>query len=102
MYFIIGEPYGYTEENNGNKCLVFATTDKNQEILTKYSELWHKIKNLIENINNKAGEYRNNFMKSKLDSDNNLPLNKILKLHNLTKVVRSAFQEGNKYYPQLF
>ena len=41
-------------------------------------------------------------MKIKLSSDDNLPLNKILKLHNITIVIRSAFQEDNKYYPQVF
>ena len=30
-------------------------------------------------------------MKIKFNSNDNLPLNKILKLHNLTVVVRSAF-----------
>ena len=40
-------------------------------------------------------------MKIKLNSDDNLPLNKILKLHNLTIVFRSVFHEDNKYYPQL-
>ena len=33
---------------NGNKYLSFATTDKNNEILTKYTGLWNKIINLIE------------------------------------------------------
>ena len=41
-------------------------------------------------------------MKVKFNSDDNLPLNKILKLNNLTIVVRSVFQEDNKYYPQIF
>ena len=41
-------------------------------------------------------------MKIKVNSDDNLPLNKLLKLHNLTKVVRSVFQEDNKYYSQIF
>ena len=31
-----------------------------------------------------------------------MSLNKKLKLHNLTKVVRSVFQEDKKYYPQVF
>ena len=35
-------------------------------------------------------------------SDDNLPLNKILKLHDLTIVVRHVFQDDNKYYPQFF
>ena len=36
-------------------------------------------------------------MKIKLNSDDNLPLNKMLKLHNLTIIVRPVFQEDNKY-----
>ena len=41
-------------------------------------------------------------MKIKFNSDDNLSLNNILKLHNLKILVRSVFQEGNKYYPQFF
>ena len=41
-------------------------------------------------------------MKIKFDSHDDLHLNKLLKLHNLTVVVRSVFVEDNKYYPQFF
>ena len=41
-------------------------------------------------------------MKIKFDSEGIQPLNKILRLHNLTIIVRSVFQEDNKYYPQVF
>ena len=41
-------------------------------------------------------------MKIKFNSEHNLPLNKILKLHMLTVIARSVFQEENKYYPQVF
>ena len=41
-------------------------------------------------------------MKVKFNSDDNLPLNKILKLHNITIVIKSVFQEDGKYYPQVF
>ena len=41
-------------------------------------------------------------MKIKFNSDDNLLLNKILKLHNFTTVVRSVFEEEGKYYPQVF
>ena len=41
-------------------------------------------------------------MKIKSNSDGNLPLNKILKLHNLTIIVRSAFEEYGKYNPPVF
>ena len=38
----------------------------------------------------------------KFSSDDNLPLSKMLKLHNLTMFVRSVFQEDNKYYAEVF
>ena len=41
-------------------------------------------------------------MKIKFNSDDDLPLNKVLKLHNMTIVIRSVFQENNKYYPEVF
>ena len=40
-------------------------------------------------------------MKIKFNSDDNLPLHKLLKLHYLTIIARSVFQEENKYYPQV-
>ena len=47
LYFIFDKVDGYIEENNRNKYLVFASTDKTKEILTKYTEIWYKIKNLV-------------------------------------------------------
>ena len=58
--------------------------------------------NSIENINGKPGEYEKDFMKIKFSSNDNLLLNKILKLHMLTVIVRSVFKEDNKYYPSFF
>ena len=57
---------------------------------------------MIKTIDNKPGEYELDFMKIKFISDDNLPLNKTLRLHNLTVVVRSFFEEYGKYYPQVF
>ena len=53
-------------------------------------------------INDKPGEYEKDYLKIKFSSDDNLPLNKILKLHNLTVIFRSVFEEDGKYYPQVF
>ena len=53
-------------------------------------------------MNDKPGEYEKDFMKIKFSSDDNLPLNKILKLHMLTVIVRSVFEKDGKYYPQVF
>ena len=41
-------------------------------------------------------------MKIEFDLDDNLPLNKILKLYNITIVIRSVSQEDKKIYLQVF
>ena len=71
--------------------------------MEKYKKLWDEIKYHIKTINGgDLGEYGKGYMKIKFNSDGNLPLNKILKLHNLTIIVRSVFEEDGKYYPQVF
>ena len=40
-------------------------------------------------------------MKIKFDSDDNLPLNKVMKFHTFTLGIRSVFEQNNKYYPQI-
>ena len=102
LYLIIGEVDVSIAEKNGNKYLVFASTDKNKEVLEKYTEPWDEIKKLIEKIDNKPGEYGTFFMKIKFNSDDNLALNKPLKLYNLTIIIISIFKEDGKYYPQCF
>ena len=102
LYVIINEVDEYIKEENWNKYLTLVSTDKNREVLTKYTELWYRIKNSIEKMNNKSGEYGKDFMKIKFNSDDSLPLNKTLKLHNITILVRSVFEEDGKYYPQVF
>ena len=41
-------------------------------------------------------------MKIKFNSDDNLPLNKILKFCVLTVIIRNIFEKGDKCYPQSF
>ena len=41
-------------------------------------------------------------MKIKFDSDENLPLNKILKFRVLTIIIRNIFEKDGKYYCQIF
>ena len=41
-------------------------------------------------------------MKIKFDSDGDLPLNKPLKLHMLTIIVRSVCEDEGKFYRQIY
>ena len=103
MYLIIVEVDGYIEESNGNKYLVFASTDGSKKVLTKFTKLWYEIKYLIYTINGgEAGDYGKHFMKVTFKSDDNLPLGRILKVSMAIAVIRSVFKEAGKYYPQFF
>ena len=74
------------------RYLLFTSTDGNKKVLAKFTKLWDEIKHLIETINEgKKGEYEKDFMKIKFNSADDLPLNKMLKLHKLTVILRSVF-----------
>ena len=72
--------------------------DENNEVLKNYKELWDGIKNEIETINDgKKAEYYKDFVKIKYDTDDNLPINKTLKFHNVAILIRSVFEEHGKF-----
>ena len=99
----MGEVDGYIEEHDGNKYLTYASTDKNKKALKKYAKPWDEIKHHSQTINaSKPGEYEKDYMKIKFSSDDDLPLNKTLKLHMLKIIVRTVFVEDGNYYPQRF
>ena len=85
-----------SKKKNENKYLIFDSTDKNKELIKKYQDIWNRIKNKIEPIGNGECDYEKDFMKIKFDSDNNLPLNKPLKFHMMTIIIRSVFEEDGK------
>ena len=96
LHLIIGDVDRYIEEKSGNKYLIFASTDK-KNVLEQYTKLWNEIKYNIQTIIAiKFGENEKSYMKIKFNSDDDLALNKKLRLHNLTIIVRSAFEEDGK------
>ena len=103
MYLLIYKIVGFIEEKRGNKYLNIAFIDSNDELLRKYRKVLGGIKSGIEKRNNnKSGEYERDCMKIKFDSDNKLPLNKLLKLLSVSIVIRSVFEDDGTYYPKAF
>ena len=93
----------YIEEKNGNKYLIFDSLDENKQLLKKYVNVWDGIKNKAKTINGgKENDYEKDYMKIKFNSDDDLPLNKPLKFHAMTIIIRSVFEEDGKLYPQDF
>ena len=102
LYLLIGHANGYIEKIYVNKYLVFDSTDKNKELLNKHNDFFNVIRDKIKEINSGECDYEKDYMKIKFNSDDNLPLNKPLKFHNMTITIRSVFEEDAKLYPQVF
>ena len=102
MYRLINHANGYTEEKNENKYLIFYSTDDNKELLKNYNDVWSGIKDKIKEVSSGEYDYEKDYMKIKFNSDGDLPLNKPLKFHNMTIIIRSVFEEDGKLYPQVF
>ena len=89
-------------EESGARYLIFALTKKNKKVLEIHRKLWNKIKKQIETINGgDSVRYKKNFLKIRSDSNDDLPLNKMLCISVLNVVARSVFQHDNKCYPQI-
>ena len=97
LYLRINHASGYIEEKNGNKYLILDSVDEK-----KYTDVRDGNKNKIKAINGgKQSDYGKDYMKIKFNSDNDLPLNKLLKFHVMTIIIRFVFEDG-KLYPQRF
>ena len=89
--------------SNGDKYLIFTSTNQNEKISEKYTKLWNEVKNQMQTINGgKPIKYEEDFMKIKFKSDDDLPSSKLLNISSLIIVTRSAFEEDSKYYTQVY
>ena len=72
--------------------------------MQKYQEVFNGIKEIIKKINdyNQLTKYYDNYLKIKFNTDDNIPLNKIIYFPTITIIIRSITKEDDKYYPQLF
>ena len=102
LHLRIDHENGYIEEKGVNKYLVFDYTDENKELLKKYNDVLNGIRDKFKEINSIECDYEKYYMKIKFNSDDELPLKKPLKFHNMTITIRSAFEEDGKLYPQYF
>ena len=57
------------------------------------------MRDLIRSITKNSDDYNGKYMKTKFNSDDELPLNKTIEIHSMIIVVRAAFHKNNKYYP---
>ena len=102
LYLRINDASGYIKEINKDKYLIFNDTDKNKELLEIQDDVFSGIMSKIKKIDDDWPEYSKGYKKIKFNSDDNLPLNKTLKIRTMTITIRCVFSEENKLYPQVF
>ena len=98
LYLMINEMIGHFEEKNENKYLVLDDVDENKEASKKYEEVWEG----VETINgDEKIDYGKDLKKIRFESNDDFPMNKPVKLHLLTIIIRCVFSEDGKFYSQL-
>ena len=72
--------------------------------MQKYQEVFNGIKEIIKKINdyNQPIKYDDNYMKITFNTDDKIPLNKIICFTAITIMIRSVTKKDDKYYPHLF
>ena len=101
---LVNHASGCTEKKNGNKYLTFDdSVDENKGLLKKYVDVCDVIKSEIKTINGgKENDYGKDYMITKFNSDDDLPLTKPLKLYAMTIIISSVFEEGGELHWQVF
>ena len=102
MYLMINKIKGHFEEVDGNKYLIISS--ENGDLMQKYQELFDVIKEIIKKISDYSQpiKHDDNYMKIKFDTDDNIPLNKVIYFPTITIIIRSVTQKYGKYYLQVF
>ena len=87
---------GHFIEKSGEKYLIIDSTEK-------YEAVFPEIRSEIKTINRgKELFYENNYTRIGVNTDNDLPLNKLLKFPTLTIIRRCVFQDVEKLYSKIF
>ena len=93
LYLTFSKVNGYFEEINRNKYFTLVPTNKSKKIYI-YEELWSKIRDLFRLITKNSDDYDEKYTKIKFNSDDELLLNKTMKVRRMILVVRAVFCEN--------
>ena len=86
------------KKKSGNEYLVLDDIDEYKQVSKKYEEVWDRIRKEIKTINgSKKVEYEKDLKKIRFESNDDLPMNKPIKLLLLTIIIRCVFSEDDKF-----
>ena len=101
IYLRIRDITGQFKKNkDGNAWYLIISDDA--DILRKFANIWKSIRASIEENTDDIVQYDKNDMKIKFESNDNLPTDNIINMHQVTIIIRLVFQRGKKLYPQIY
>ena len=101
LYLRIKDMKGQLKKGKGNNVwylIIFGDAD----VLKKIANIWKSIRAKIEENAGGIVQYDKDYMKIKFESNDNLPTDNIINMHQVTIIIRSVFAQNHKFYPQLF
>ena len=106
FYLVIDDLKGYfkySKEKDG-KELEFIIEDQRKRKI--YNQIWHKIKELINNIdgvNFKFSNYSRDRNVIRFNTNDTLPLYTMVSVYSITIVIRSVYKTCcDRFYPQIY
>ena len=70
--------------------------------LRKFANIWKRIRAKIEETSDDFVQYDKDYMKIKFESNDILPTDNIINMHQVTIIIRLVFQKDDKLYPQIY
>ena len=83
------------EDDNVRYLIIFGDAD----LLRKSANIWKSIRGSIEENTDNIVQYDKDYIKL---SNDNLPTDNIINMHQVTIIIRLVFQKGKKLYPQIY
>ena len=84
----------------GNVLYLMIFGDAN--ILRKFVNIWKSIQANIEENTDDNVLYDKDYMKIKFESNDNLPADNSINMHQVTIIIRLVFQKVKRLYPQIY
>ena len=72
------------------------------DVLRKFANIWKRIRAKIEENTGGILQYDKDYMRIKFESNDNLPTDNTINMHQVTIIIRSVFAQNDKFYSQLF
>ena len=101
LYLKIIDMKGQLKKGKGDNVwylIIFGDAD----VLRKFANIWKSIRAKIEENTGGIVQYDKDYMKIKFESNDNLPIDNIVNMHQVTIIIRSVFAQNGKFYPELF